>query len=397
MTDAHTSDEALVAPSDEALTERTLELLRELVACESVSPQDGGCQDILIARLEAIGFEAERLRFGDTDNFWARRGGDAPILALAGHTDVVPTGPLDAWHTPPFEPTIVDGYLYGRGAADMKSGLAAMVVAAECFIAQNPRHRGSLAFLVTSDEEADASDGTVRVVETLTERGTQIDYCVIGEPSSSETVGDVIRVGRRGSFGGRLTVTGIQGHVAYPDDANNPIHAALGALAELAGRTWDEGADVFPPTTFQISNIHAGTGAGNVIPGTLTCDFNFRFNTAQTADGMRRAVEQACAAITADWHVDLNLSGVPFFTDGGELIERTEAAILSVTGRQTQRSTSGGTSDGRFIAPTGTQVVELGVINKTIHQVNERVGLDELAPLVRMYLGVIERMLGAAP
>lgn len=375
------------------LTADVFDLTCQLIERQSVSPDDAGCQDIMAARLDACGFTIEELNFVDTRNFWATRGEGGPILAFAGHTDVVPTGPVTDWTSDPFTPTIRDGKLYGRGAADMKSALAAMVVAAEQTDVGRS-HRGTLAFLITSDEEAAATNGTVRVVDTLSERGTMIDYCVVGEPSSSRAVGDVIRVGRRGSLNGRLTVDGVQGHVAYPDDALNPIHASLASLASLAAHRWDEGAGVFPPTTFQISNINAGTGATNVIPGVLDVMFNFRFNTAQSADGLRRAVETALADLATTWSIDWQLSGNPFYTDGGALIEAAEQAIEESVSLVTERSTSGGTSDGRFIAPTGTQVVELGAINATIHQVDENVGIDELAPMTTMYRRIAERLLG---
>ncbi len=374
------------------LTADVFDLTCELIERQSVSPDDAGCQDIMAARLEACGFTIEELQFDDTRNFWATRGEGGPILAFAGHTDVVPTGPLDDWTSDPFKPTTRDGKLYGRGAADMKSALAAMVVAAERTEAGRC-DGGTLAFLVTSDEEAAATNGTVRVVDTLIERGTNIDYCVVGEPSSSQAVGDVIRVGRRGSLNGRLTVNGIQGHVAYPDDALNPIHASLASLESLASRRWDEGAGVFPPTTFQISNINAGTGATNVIPGALDAMFNFRFNTAQSAKGLASAVEEVFADLAAAWSIDWQLSGNPFYTDGGALIEAAESAIEETVALVTERSTSGGTSDGRFIAPTGTEVVELGAINATIHQVDENVGIDELAPMAAMYQRIAERLL----
>ncbi|MXY56417.1 MAG: succinyl-diaminopimelate desuccinylase, partial [Gammaproteobacteria bacterium] len=355
------------------LTDEVLALTQALVARASVSPDDAGCQEVLIERLEGAGFAAERMRFGDVDNFWAvhRSGGAAPepTLVLAGHTDVVPSGPVDAWSSPPFEPTVRDGCLHGRGAADMKSSLAAMVVAAERFVANHPRHPGSLAFLVTSDEEADAVDGTVRVVEELARRSVGIDYCVVGEPSSSVRVGDVIRVGRRGSLGGTATVKGIQGHVAYPDQAVNPIHLAVRALGTLIDATWDEGDADFPPTSFQVSNVRAGTGASNVIPGQFECAFNFRFNPQQSPDALKAAVERAFESAGADTEFDWRLSGMPFITKGGRLIDAVRGAVAHVTGLETRTSTSGGTSDGRFIAPTGAEVVELGPVNATIHQV----------------------------
>lgn len=374
-------------------TAAVLALTKELISRRSVSPEDAGCQQAIGERLEQVGFALESMPFGAVDNLWATYGSGAPLVVFAGHTDVVPPGPEKAWDTQPFEPTERDRWLYGRGAADMKSSLAAMVVAAERFVATNPEPAGTLAFLITSDEEADAVDGTVRVVETLADRGIQIDQCVVGEPSSTANVGDVIRVGRRGSLSGTLTVTGIQGHVAYPDDALNPIHAALAALADLAGRSWDEGSPPFPPTTFQISNIHAGTGASNVVPGELVAAFNFRFNPSQTEASLRAAVEDALAAVAAPWRVDWRLSGHPFFTPSGTLTNAVQQAIGDVTGQTAEESTSGGTSDGRFIAPTGAQVVELGPVNATIHKVNERVAIADLAPLTHIYECILTRLL----
>lgn len=382
------------------LTDAVLALTQALVARPSVSPDDAGCQELLIERLEAAGFAVERMRFGEVDNFWAEHpnpSGHNPArerrLVLAGHTDVVPSGPPDSWSSPPFEPTLRDGFLYGRGAADMKSSLAAMVVAAERFVADHPHHPGCLGFLVTSDEEADAVDGTVRVVEELARRGVGIDHCVVGEPSSSARVGDVIRVGRRGSLSATATVKGVQGHVAYPDQAVNPIHSAVVALKTLVNATWDEGDADFPPTSFQVSNVRAGTGAGNVIPGEFECVFNFRFNPTQSPDGLKAAAERAFESAGADAEFDWRLSGMPFITRGGKLIGAVRQAIADVAGLETRTSTSGGTSDGRFIAPTGAEVVELGPVNETIHQVDERVALADLAPLSRFYEMILERML----
>lgn len=382
-------------------TEDVLALTEAMVARPSVSPDDAGCQELLVARLEAAGFAVERMRFGAVDNFWAthssgpgsRVRGGGPLLVFAGHTDVVPSGPPESWSSPPFEPTIRDGFLYGRGAADMKASLAAMVVAAERFVAASPGHPGCIGFLVTSDEEADAVDGTVRVVETLQRRGVGIDYCVVGEPSSTARVGDVIRVGRRGSLGGIAKVEGVQGHVAHPDQAVNPIHSAARALNALAGTAWDDGDADFPPTSFQVSNIHAGTGAANVIPGELTCAFNFRFNPRQTPAGLKVEVERAFAAAGARPRFDWQLSGMPFITRGGKLLDAIRQAVVSVTGLETRTSTSGGTSDGRFLAPTGAEVVELGPVNETIHQVDERVSVADLAPLSRMYEAILQRVL----
>lgn len=385
---------------DAALADDVLALTRALIARPSVSPEDGGCQDLLIERLERAGFVAERMRFGPVDNFWAAHVGGAagtdvtgPRLVFAGHTDVVPPGPLADWNTPPFEPTLRDGYLYGRGAADMKSSLAAMVAAAERFVSAHPDHRGALALLITSDEEDVAVDGTRRVVDALVGRGERLDYCVVGEPSSSTCLGDVVRVGRRGSLNGVATVKGVQGHVAYPDQAVNPIHAAARALRDLVEVRWDDGDDDFPPTSFQVSNINAGTGATNVVPGELECRFNFRFNPKQTPDGLQTAVAQAFSAVGADCELEWRLSGLPFITRGGELIGAVREAIATVTGTTTATSTSGGTSDGRFIAPTGAEVVEVGPVNATIHKRNERVAIADLAPLARIYERVMTNLL----
>ena len=383
--------------ASEPLAEDVLELTRALIARPSVSPKDGGCQELLMERLRRVGFRTEPMRFGAVDNFWAThrgRGGDAtPCVVFAGHTDVVPPGPESAWRSPPFAPTIDGEYLYGRGAADMKSSLAAMVCAAERFAGKHPNHRGTLAFLITSDEEAEAVDGTARVVAALSERGERIDHCVVGEPSSHARLGDVIRVGRRGSLSGVATVHGVQGHVAYPEQADNPIHRAASALQALSAMRWDDGDESFPATSFQVSNIHAGTGAANVVPGRLECQFNFRFSPRATPQALRRTVEQAFAASGARCEVAWHLSGLPFITRGGALIEAVKAAIEEVTGVATRESTSGGTSDGRFIAPTGAEVVELGPVNDTIHKTNERVRVADLAILARIYERIMERLL----
>ena len=382
-------------------TPAVLALAQALIAKRSVSPADAGCQPLLMARLRAAGFAVEPMRFGAVDNFWAVHRSDesqrTPCLVFAGHTDVVPSGPEAAWRTPPFEPTMTGEHLYGRGAADMKSSLAAMVCAAERFVREHPRHRGTLAFLVTSDEEADAVDGTARVVDALTQRGERIDHCVVGEPSATAAVGDVIRVGRRGSLSGAATVAGVQGHVAYPQQADNPIHRALAPLHALATRRWDDGDDDFPATTFQISNIRAGTGAGNVIPGHLECRFNFRFSPRWTPDALKAAVRETFAAHGADCDIAWHPPGLPFITRGGPLLAATQGAIAEVTGRTTRTSTSGGTSDGRFIAPTGADVVEFGPVNETIHKVNERVRVRDLAPLARVYQRIAKRLLVARP
>jgi len=369
-------------------------LCRDLISRPSVTPEDAGCQVLMMDRLEALGFRCTPLPFGTTENFWAERGDrDGPLFAFAGHTDVVPPGPAGAWHSDPFTPTEEDGMLRGRGAADMKGSLAAMIVATEAFITAHPDHRGRIGFLITSDEEGPATDGTVRVVQWLREQGTTIDWCLVGEPSSSEQVGDVVKNGRRGSLGATLTVRGIQGHVAYPQRADNPIHRALPALAELAARHWDNGNDFFPPTSLQLTNVHGGTGATNVVPGEFTVLFNFRFSTECTADGLKAATEAILDRHGLDYHLHWTLFGEPFLTPEGELVAATEAAIRKVTGRQTLLSTAGGTSDGRFIAPTGAQVLELGPVNATIHQVNETVRCEDLVSLAAIYEEILAGLL----
>jgi succinyl-diaminopimelate desuccinylase len=361
----------------------------------SVTPADKGCQELMIARLEAIGFTIERMRFGEVDNFWARRGTSAPVLAFAGHTDVVPSGPVDQWHTPPFEPTIKDGYLYGRGAADMKGSLAAWVVALEEFIAQHPNHRGSLALLITSDEEGPFVDGTMRVISTLEARGEKMDWCIVGEPSSTNTLGDVIKNGRRGSLTANITAKGIQGHVAYPHLVDNPIHKIAPVLAELAATRWDEGNNSFPPTSFQIANINGGTGASNVVPGHVDIMCNFRYSTELTADELTAKVEAMLAKHKIDYDIHWTYNGLPFLTESGALVNACRDAIKATTGTDTQLSTAGGTSDGRFIAPTGAQVVELGPCNGTIHKLNECVKVSDLEQLTQVYLGVLTRLMAA--
>ena len=375
-----------------AALELTLELMRRV----SVSPEDRGCLDVIGARLAAIGFGNERLPFGPVDNLWAQRGRAAPVLCFAGHTDVVPAGPREDWATDPFVPQIRDGRLYGRGAADMKSGLAAMVVAAERFVVRHPDHRGTLAFLLTSDEEGPSIDGTKRVIETLQTRGERIDWCVIGEPSSHEVLGDTIKVGRRGSLSGRLTIHGTQGHVAYPQLADNPVHRFAPALAELATTQWDKGNDSFQPTGFQVSNIAAGTGAPNVIPGELKLRFNLRFSTVQTVETLQRAVVAILDRHGLDYTLEWFVSGQPFLTATGALTELVLRAVREVTGRTPVASTTGGTSDGRFIAPTGAQVVEVGVVNATIHKVDEHVNVADIDVLVRIYERVMELALTGA-
>jgi succinyl-diaminopimelate desuccinylase len=370
-----------------------LELTQALIACPSVTPADAGCQALMAARLAARGFRIETLQFGSVTNLWARRGESAPLLCFAGHTDVVPTGPLEEWRSDPFVPVIRDGVLYGRGAADMKSGLAAMVTATEEFVAAHPGHRGSIAFLITSDEEGPSVDGTKRVVEALKARGETIDWCIVGEPSSDKAVGDTIKIGRRGSLSGRLTVHGVQGHVAYPQLAENPVHTLAPALAELTARVWDAGDAFFQPTTFQISNLNAGTGAPNVIPGELKARFNLRYSPVQTVEGLKKTVEDILTRHGARYTLEWYVSGEPFYTPPGALSEAAVGAITELTGVAPVLSTGGGTSDGRFIAPLGAQVVELGVTNATIHKVNECVRIEEIGSLHRMYRGVLERLL----
>ncbi|MGD0493898.1 MAG: succinyl-diaminopimelate desuccinylase [Steroidobacteraceae bacterium] len=372
---------------------KTLDLTRDLISRASVSPTDGGCQALMCERLSALGFIIEKLRFGNVDNFWARRGSEGPVLCFAGHTDVVPPGPLEDWKSDPFEPSIRDGMLYGRGAADMKSGLAAMVTACEEFIARHPRHRGSIAFLITSDEEGPSVDGTRRVVEVLESRGETIEWCLIGEPSSEDVLGDTLKIGRRGSLSGRLTVHGVQGHIAYPQLADNPIHALAPALAELASRTWDSGNRHFQPTSFQMSNIAAGTGAPNVIPGELKARFNLRFSTEQTVDTLQATVERILREHGVKHSLDWFISGFPFFTVPGTLSEAVSRAVLEELGVTPKLSTGGGTSDGRFIAPMGTQVIELGVVNATIHKANESVKVEDIERLHRAYRRTLELLL----
>jgi len=371
----------------------TLDLTCELVSRSSVTPEDKGCQILMAERLKNLGFDIENLRFEDVDNFWARRGNNGPLFAFAGHTDVVPTGPLDAWKVNPFEPVVIDGELYGRGTADMKGSLAAMVTATERFIAKHPDHRGSIAFLITSDEEGPSINGTVKVVETLESRNEKIDWCLVGEPSSTNKLGDVIKNGRRGSLSGTLTVIGKQGHVAYPHLANNPIHQAAPALAELASIEWDQGNEFFPATSFQISNIHAGTGANNVIPGELEVLFNLRYSTEVDDQILRQRIEAILQQHKLEYRIQWHLSGKPFLTPEGELVAATQEAIRDICGFETQLSTSGGTSDGRFIAPTGAQVLELGPQNTTIHQVNERVMASDLDTLSAIYERILENLL----
>lgn len=380
----------------------TVRLAEALIARPSVTPVDEGCQALMAERLQAIGFECQTLVFGPADapvtNLWAIKRGrghatGAPTLAFAGHTDVVPTGPLDQWSSPPFVPSYRDGCLYGRGAADMKTSLAAMVVASEEFVAQHPDHAGSIAFLITSDEEGPSVDGTVKVCEWLTAQGERLDACIVGEPTSVHQVGDMIKNGRRGSLSGKLRVQGIQGHIAYPHLARNPIHQAAPALAELAAIVWDQGNDHFPPTSWQMSNIHAGTGANNVIPGELVIDFNFRFSTESTPEGLQTRLEDVLRQHGLTFHIDWTLGGRPFLTRRGPLVDAMAAAIKDVTGLETELSTTGGTSDGRFIAQICPQVVEFGPVNASIHKIDEHVAVADIEPLKNIYRQTLERLL----
>ncbi|QIL88725.1 succinyl-diaminopimelate desuccinylase [Microbulbifer sp. SH-1] len=375
----------------------TVQLTCDLIRRQSVTPEDAGCMELMLERLENIGFKTEHLRFGDTDNIWSVRGEEGPIFAFAGHTDVVPTGPEANWQNPPFEPKIIDGMLYGRGAADMKGSLAAMVVACEEFVAAHPDHKGRIAFLITSDEEGPAKHGTVKVVEWLEARNEKITWCLVGEPSSTTLAGDVIKNGRRGSLGLELTVFGIQGHVAYPHLAENPVHKLAPALAELAAEEWDQGNDFFPATSFQVSNINGGTGATNVIPGDVKVICNWRFSTETTAEDLERRARAIFDKHGLKYEANFNLSGHPFLTAEGPLVESAQAAIRKVTGRETELSTAGGTSDGRFIAPTGAQVVELGPVNATIHKVDECIKADDLDLIKDMYREILVGLLVDSP
>jgi len=371
----------------------TVELAQELVRRQSVTPEDGGCQDLISTRLAKLGFSIEQLRFGETSNLWARHGNEAPLLVLLGHTDVVPTGPLEKWEVAPFEGIIKDDFLWGRGAADMKGGLAAMVVAAEQFVSKHTQHQGSIAFLITSDEEGDGIDGTVKVVDHLVKKGEKIDYCLVGEPSSTDTAGDTVKNGRRGSLTGKLLIKGVQGHVAYPHRADNPIHRLAPALAELCAIKWDDGNEFFDATSFQISNLNAGTGADNVIPGELRAIFNFRFSTQWSAAQLQERVSQVLDAHGLDYQIEWRLSGNPFLTRSGKLVDATREAIRSVLKVETTLSTTGGTSDGRFVAPTGAEVVELGPVNATIHKINECVAVQDLNQLALVYEKLFELLL----
>ncbi|TCN82299.1 succinyl-diaminopimelate desuccinylase [Shewanella fodinae] len=375
------------------MSNEVLALAQQLISRPSVTPLDEGCQQLLAERLAKLGFINESMVFDDTTNLWSRRGSQGPLFCFAGHTDVVPVGDANRWHTPPFEPVVIDGYLHGRGAADMKGSLAAMIVATERFVAEHPTHSGSIAFLITSDEEGPFINGTTRVIDTLEARNEKITWALVGEPSSTHKLGDVVKNGRRGSLTGNLTVNGIQGHVAYPHLADNPIHKAAPALAALAATQWDNGNAFFPPTSFQIANINGGTGASNVIPGELQVMFNFRYSTEVTADELIAKVQHILDVHGLDYDISWTYNGLPFLTDTGPLLEATQAAILETTGIQTDAQTSGGTSDGRFIAPTGAQVIELGPVNATIHKVNECVSVADLELLAQCYQRILEKLL----
>lgn len=371
----------------------TVELACDLIRRRSVTPQDEGCQPVMTARLVELGFDVVDLPFGDVQNFWAIRGNGGPIICFAGHTDVVPSGDPGQWQTPPFEPVIKDGILYGRGAADMKGSLAAMIVATERFVTGRPDHSGRIAYLITSDEEGVAVDGTVKVVEWLKQQNIIPDWCLVGEPSSTKQCGDVVKNGRRGSLGCELRVKGIQGHVAYPHLAENPIHRVSPALADLCAEIWDEGNEFFPATSFQISNINGGTGATNVIPGEVNVVFNFRFSTEVTEEELKQRTQAILDKHQLNYDIKWNLSGAPFLTPRGNLVGAVEHSIKRVTGLDTQLSTAGGTSDGRFIAPLGTQVVELGPVNASIHKIDENTSVKELDQLTDIYQGILEKLL----
>ena len=371
----------------------TLDFARNLIRQPSVTPDDAGCQDLIAEALQPAGFKAEFLTYGEVRNVWLRRGQVDPLLVFAGHTDVVPTGPIEQWHYPPFSATVQDGILHGRGAADMKGSLAAMVTACQQFVVNHPNHRGSIALLITSDEEGPANNGTVKVVEMLCDREEIIDWCVVGEPTSREQTGDVIKNGRRGSLGGKLTIQGVQGHVAYPHLADNPIHRAADIVTRLTAQTWDEGNEFFPPTTFQVSNLNSGTGASNVIPAQAELDFNLRYSPESSVESIKERVNALCQQVCTDYEIDWSRPHLPFQTQPGELVDAASAAIYAVTGLTTDLSTEGGTSDGRFIAPTGAQVIELGPVNRTIHQINEQVAVADLETLAIIYQKILENLL----
>ena len=371
----------------------TLEYARTLINKPSVTPDDKGCQQFMAEKLASLDFEIQHLRFEDVDNLWARRGSQHPLFVFAGHTDVVPTGPVDEWQSDPFAATITDGKLYGRGAADMKGSLAAMMTATQRFLARHPDHRGSIAFLITSDEEGPAVNGTVKVVQYLKSQDETIDWCLVGEPSSTNKIGDVVKNGRRGSLNGKLTIIGQQGHIAYPHLAKNPVHLGAAAIAELCAMEWDQGNEFFPPTSFQVSNINAGTGATNVIPGRLDMVFNFRFSTEVTSEELQQRVAAVLNRHELQYSIEWSLSGQPFLTSAGELVDATRSAIHDVCGYETELSTAGGTSDGRFIAPTGSQVIELGPLNATIHKIDEHVDASDLDTLSDIYEKILQRLL----
>ena len=373
--------------------EPVIDLLCDLIRRPSVTPDDAGCQLVLAERLTRLGFDCETLQFNDVTNLWARRGSTAPVLCFAGHTDVVPPGNEDAWSNSPFEPTFIGDLIYGRGSADMKSGLAAMIVALEDFLAAHPDHDGSLALLITSDEEGRARDGTLKVMDVLKERDEHIDWCVLGEPSSEQSLGDIVRIGRRGSLSGMLTVRGVQGHVAYPQLSDNPIRRFAPVLAELHQIEWDKGNDYFPATSFQVVDVRAGVGAPNVTPGELSARFNFRYSTEWTHESLQKKVDSVFAAHDIDYELDWHLSGEPFLTRPGKLIDAVSAAVAEETGNAPELSTGGGTSDGRFISPAGTDVVELGPVNASIHKIDEHVKAEDVVTLTRMYRRIMELML----
>ena len=375
------------------MTLNALDRTQELIRRRSVTPEDEDCQALIAQRLSRIGFQCESIQCGAGTNLWARRGTSGPLLCFAGHTDVVPTGPLSEWHSDPFVPSIRDGRLYGRGAADMKSSIAAFIIAVEVFVAERAGHSGSIAFLITSDEEGPSVDGTVRVVERLKARNERIDYCIVGEPSSVNVLGDMIKNGRRGSLSGKLTVRGVQGHIAYPHLVKNPILMLAPALTELGAIQWDAGNEYFPATSFQVSNIHAGTGANNVVPGSLEMDFNFRFSTECTAQSLKERTDEVLRRHGLDYSIDWHLSGSPFLTERGALVAAVQSAIKAVNGVVPELSTSGGTSDGRFIADICPQIVELGPVNASIHKLNEHIDLQALEDLPRIYLGILRTLL----
>lgn len=375
------------------MSDSTLELAGELISCRSITPEDGGCMEIVARHLAPLGFSLERLDRGSVSNLWARRGSEGPILCFAGHTDVVPPGPLDQWGSDPFKPTVRDGSLHGRGAADMKTSIAAFVTAAERFIADHPDHPGAIALLLTSDEEGPAIDGTVRVVEALKARGEKLDYCIVGEPTSAARLADTIKNGRRGSLAGRLVVRGVQGHIAYPHLVKNPVHMVAPALAELAATEWDAGNEFFPPTSWQVSNFHAGTGADNVVPGAAEILFNFRFSTASTPDGLKARVHEILDRHGVEYALDWTLSGKPYLTPRGKLVDVVSQSVRDIAGIETELSTSGGTSDGRFIADICPQIIELGPLNATIHKIDERIDVADIELLSRIYERIIELVL----